>query len=78
MTRMGKMVQEQLSGAIIGVAMAVLNELKPGLDEVLYERAMVIERQLQECSLGLEACRPTNPKLMLLTFKADSPSVLSA
>src|SRR3954447_21531538 len=43
MTRMGKIVQEQLSGAIIGIAMEVLNELKPGLDEVLYERAMVIE-----------------------------------
>jgi GxxExxY protein len=43
MTRMGKIVHEQLSGAIIGIAMEVLNELKPGLDEVLYERAMVIE-----------------------------------
>ena len=43
MTRMGKMIHEQLSGAIIGVAMEVLNELKPGLDEVLYERALVIE-----------------------------------
>jgi GxxExxY protein len=43
MTRMGKMIHEQLSGAIIGIAMEVLNELKPGLDEVLYERAMVIE-----------------------------------
>ena len=43
MTRMGKIIHEQLSGAIIGIAMEVLNELKPGLDEVLYERAMVIE-----------------------------------
>ncbi|MFN2623001.1 MAG: GxxExxY protein [Chthoniobacterales bacterium] len=40
---MGKIIHEQLSGAIIGIAMEVLNELKPGLDEVLYERAMVIE-----------------------------------
>jgi GxxExxY protein len=38
-----KIIHEQLSGAIIGIAMEVLNELKPGLDEVLYERAMVIE-----------------------------------
>lgn len=37
------MIHEQLSGAIIGVAMEVLNELNPGLDEVLYERALVIE-----------------------------------
>jgi GxxExxY protein len=34
---------EELSSGIIGAAMAVLNELKPGLDEKLYERAMVIE-----------------------------------
>jgi GxxExxY protein len=40
---MGKILQEELSGAIIGIAMEVLNELKPGLDEVLYERAMAIE-----------------------------------
>ena len=40
---MGKILQEERSGAIIGIAMEVLNELKPGLDEVLYERAMAIE-----------------------------------
>ena len=40
---MEKIIHEQLSKAIIGVAMEVLNELNPGLDEVLYERAMVIE-----------------------------------
>src|SRR5436190_3971111 len=40
---MPKILHEQLSGAIIGIAMEVLNELKPGLDEVLYERAMAIE-----------------------------------
>jgi len=43
MTRMGKIIHEQLSGAIIGIAMEVLNELNPGLDEILYERALVIE-----------------------------------
>jgi GxxExxY protein len=40
---MGKILHEELSGAIIGIAMEVLNELRPGLDEILYERAMVIE-----------------------------------
>ena len=40
---MGMIIHEELSGKIIGVAMDVLNELKPGLDEKLYERAMVIE-----------------------------------
>ena len=38
-----RILHEELSGQIIGAAMAVLNELKPGLDEKLYERAMVIE-----------------------------------
>ena len=37
------MRHEELSGEIIGAAMEVLNELKPGLDEKLYERAMIIE-----------------------------------
>jgi len=40
---MSKIIYEELGGKIIGVAMQVLNELKPGLDEKLYERAMVIE-----------------------------------
>jgi PD-(D/E)XK nuclease superfamily len=35
------MIHEKLSGEIIGAAMEVLNELKPGLDEKLYERAMI-------------------------------------
>ena len=38
-----EIIHEELSGAIIGAAMEVLNELKPGLDEKLYERAIVIE-----------------------------------
>jgi GxxExxY protein len=38
-----EIIHEGLSGAIIGAAMDVLNELKPGLDEKLYERAIVIE-----------------------------------
>ncbi len=38
-----RLVHKELSGRIIGAAMKVLNELKPGLDEKLYERAMVIE-----------------------------------
>jgi len=37
------MIHEELTGEIIGAAMAVLNELKPGLDEKLYENALVIE-----------------------------------
>jgi GxxExxY protein len=37
------MIHEELSGKIIGAAMEVLNQLKPGLDEKLYERAMIME-----------------------------------
>ncbi len=40
---MGKLLHEALSKDIIGAAMTVLNELKPGLDEKLYENALVIE-----------------------------------
>jgi GxxExxY protein len=38
-----KILYEELSGDIIGAAMDVLNDLKPGLDEKLYENALVIE-----------------------------------
>ena len=37
------MLHEEITKDIIGSAMAVLNELKPGLDEKLYENAVVIE-----------------------------------
>jgi len=40
---MQKIIHEEFSGSIIGAAMDVLNELKPGLDEKLYERALIIE-----------------------------------
>jgi len=38
-----ELVHKELSEAIIGSAMTVLNTLRPGLDEKLYERALVIE-----------------------------------
>src|ERR1051326_3008224 len=37
------MKHEELTHDIIGAAMAVLNALKPGLDEKLYENALIIE-----------------------------------
>jgi len=37
------LLYEKLSHQIIGAAMDVLNALKPGLDEKLYENALVIE-----------------------------------
>jgi GxxExxY protein len=36
-------VHKELSESIIGAAMLVLNTLRPGLDEKLYENALVIE-----------------------------------
>ena len=40
---MGKLIHEELSRSIIGAAMTVLNELKPGLEEKIYENALVLE-----------------------------------
>ncbi len=40
---MAELIHEALSEQIIGAAMTVLNELKPGLDEKLYEKALIIE-----------------------------------
>jgi GxxExxY protein len=37
------LIHKDLSEAIIGAAMTVLNSLRPGVDEKLYERALVIE-----------------------------------
>jgi len=36
-------IHKELSGKIINAAMRVLSELKPGLDEKLYENALVVE-----------------------------------
>ncbi len=55
---MGKMIHEELSGKIIGVAMDVLNELKPGLNEKLYERAMVIELRSRGHTVDVQRSYP--------------------
>jgi len=39
------MKEAGITREIIGAAMPVLNELKPGLDEKLYENALVLELQ---------------------------------
>ena len=49
------MIHEDLSGKIIGAAIQVLNELKPALDEKLYERAMIIE--LKRCGHSVSVQR---------------------
>jgi GxxExxY protein len=40
---MDDLIHKELSEDIIGAAMKVLNTLKPGLDEKLYENALVVE-----------------------------------
>jgi GxxExxY protein len=40
---MNELLHKELSESIIGAAMTVLNTLKPGLDEKLYENALAIE-----------------------------------
>jgi GxxExxY protein len=37
------LIHKKLSESVVGAAMKVLNALKPGLDEKLYERALVLE-----------------------------------
>ena len=45
-------VNFELSEVVIGASMKILNELKPGLDEKLYERALIIELEKQK--LGVD------------------------
>ena len=54
------MIHEELSGKTIGAAMAVLNELKPGLDEKLYERAMIIELKHRGHSISVQSSLPVS------------------
>jgi GxxExxY protein len=53
-----EVIHEELSGEIIGGAMEVLNELKPGLDEKLYERALVIELRHRGCLIEAQRSFP--------------------
>ena len=47
-----KLFYEELTGKIISAAIALHRELKPGLDEKIYERALCIE--LAEQGIGFE------------------------
>jgi GxxExxY protein len=54
------MIHETLSHEIIGAAMQVLNELKPGLDEKLYERATIIELRHRGHSVSVQTAFPVS------------------
>jgi GxxExxY protein len=60
------MIHEELSGKIIGAAMDVLNELRPGLDEKLYERAMIIELKRRGHSLSIHKAFPVSYRSELI------------
>jgi GxxExxY protein len=66
------MIHEQLSGEIIGTAMDVLNELKPGRDEKLYERAMVIELKHRGHSISVQSSFPVSYRGELIDNVASS------
>ncbi|HWA85808.1 MAG TPA: GxxExxY protein [Opitutus sp.] len=54
------MIHEKLSGEIIGAAMKVLNAPGPGLDEKLYERALVIELRNQGHTIDQQKAFPVS------------------
>src|SRR5436190_24009191 len=61
MTRIKKgILHEEVSGQIIGAAMEVLNELRPGLDEKLYERAMIIELNHRGHAVSVQSSFPVS------------------
>jgi GxxExxY protein len=54
------MIHEELSREIIGAAMVVLNELKPGLDEKLYEHAIIIELKHRSHNVLVQSSFPVS------------------
>jgi GxxExxY protein len=60
------LIHKELSGKIIGAAMTVLNELKPGLDETLYENALVIELQARGHSVEQQRRFPVHYRGQLI------------
>lgn len=85
---MGDLIHEKLSEEIIGAAMTVLNELKPGLDEKLYENALVIELRERGHSVNQQKAfkveykgRPIGkliPDLIIDDLVIADPKVVSA
>jgi GxxExxY protein len=60
-----ELIHRELSHDIIGAAMFVLNELKPGLDEKLYENALV--RELRDRGHDVE-----QQKIFPVYFKGEA------
>jgi GxxExxY protein len=82
------MLHEQLTKDIIGAAMTVLNDLRPGLDEKLYENALVIELQARGHAVEQQREFPVRyhghligkliPDLIVDRFVLADPKVVTA
>lgn len=65
------MLHDDITQEVIGAAMAVLNELKPGLDEKLYEKALAIE--LLARGQSVEQCTSTQRWVALFYLNMQWP-----
>ena len=52
------LIHKETTEKIIGAAMVVLNELGPGLDEKIYERALVLELQSMNIAVAHQQSFP--------------------
>ena len=59
---MNQRIHWELSERIIGAAMEVLNELRPGQDERIYERALLIEMELRGLKVESQRSFPVTYK----------------
>jgi hypothetical protein len=66
------MIHEELSREIIGASMTVLNTLKPGLDEKLYEQALCIELRALGHDIEQQRRFPVIYRDLLINFKYAS------
>ena len=83
-----KLIHRELSEAIIGAAMMVLNTLRPGLDEKLYENALMIELKKQGFRVEQQGQFPVHyegqligtliPDLIVNDLVIADPKVVSA
>ncbi|MBU4200386.1 MAG: GxxExxY protein [Verrucomicrobia bacterium] len=72
---MGCLIHEKSSEAIIGAAMTILNELKPGLDEKLYQNALVIELQERGHSINQQK-EFTRKKILIIDDEPDMVEIM--
>ena len=75
MTEPGKSTKgynfDDITGRIIGAAIDVHNELGPGFQEVVYQRALAMELE----AAGIECCREENVKIFYKGKQIDTRRV---